>query len=216
MDFTRQSDVCDPMLTAAAHVDLVGAGGIGSTTGLLLTKLGVANIRVFDFDKVEPVNLASQLFRLSDVGQFKAVACRDVWTAFSDGNVEAVPQRGEVQDLRGIVILAVDSMAARAQLWEQVQRRPLVDWLIDGRMGLESGSIFSLRPGSFAERRWYEASLYDDADVLQLPCTGRSVIYNTAWIASLICRQVKRMLMRQPVERRIDFDLDRLSLVVEA
>lgn len=217
MDYTRQLTICDPERVGAVHVDLLGAGGIGSMTGMLLTKLGVHDLRVFDPDAVDDVNLASQLYRRADVGRPKAVASSEIWGQFSDATVEAIPDAAEAHRLRGIVIVAVDGMAARDTIWDAVQQSPLVEWLIDGRMGAESGSIFCVRPGRLADSRWYESNLYTDNEAVDLPCTGRAVVYNTAFIGALISRLVKSIVMAQPVERRIDFHLDGgLSLFIEA
>jgi hypothetical protein len=49
---------------------------------------------------------------------------------------------------------------------------------------------------------------------VQLSCTGRAIAYGSLYIAALLGRQVKRIAMDQPVERRIEYDLDELMLVV--
>lgn len=218
MDYVRQLDIVAPDLLAATHIDLVGLGGIGSPTGLLLTKMGCRDIRVFDGDIVEAVNLASQIYRLEDAtqGTEKAVACRSIWKEFSGISVEAVVARVQDQALRGIVILAVDSNAARTAIWERCIRDcPQITWLIDARMGAESGTLFTVKPVFPADQRFYEASLYADEEAYILPCTGRAVLYNTLWIAALVGRQVKRIVREQSIERRIDFNLDDLTLIVE-
>jgi len=217
MIYTRQLGIVDSECLSALHVDLVGLGGIGSPTGMLLTKLGCRDMRVFDFDTVEEVNLCSQMYRLADArdGVPKARACRSIWRDMSGVEVEAVAEDATAHQLRGIVILAVDSMATRVALWERIRDRPQVEWLIDGRMGAESGTILTVQPVLSADRRLYESTLFPDEEALDLPCTGRAVIYNTFWIASLICRQVKRLVMDEPVESRIDFDLDGLMLVIQ-
>jgi adenylyltransferase/sulfurtransferase len=218
MDYTRQYDIVDPRRLASAHIDLVGAGGIGSPTGLMLTKMGCQDLRVFDDDRVEAVNLASQLYRLEDArhGAPKSVAAQQIWREFSGVEVDRVAGRAENHPLRGIVILGVDSMAARSAIWERrIRDCPQVEWLIDARMGAETGVIFTVRPFSSADQHFYQASLYADDEALALPCTGRAVLFNTFWIAALIGRLVKRIVMEQPIERRIDFDLDDLKLVIE-
>ena len=89
-----------------------------------------------------------------------------------------------------------------------------VNWLIDARMGAESGTILTVRINDLAEEHFYETTLYSDDEALDLPCTGRAVVYNGLWLAALITRQVKRILIDQEVERRIDFDLNDLTLIV--
>lgn len=56
-----------------ARILLVGAGGLGCPLALNLAALGIANIQLFDGDKVEAKNLARQfIFSPRDIGQGKA------------------------------------------------------------------------------------------------------------------------------------------------
>ncbi|MEX2281736.1 MAG: molybdopterin-synthase adenylyltransferase MoeB [Gemmatimonadota bacterium] len=58
----------------AAHVLIVGAGGLGSPVGLYLAAAGVGHIGIIDYDTVDASNLQRQvLFRTDHVGQNKAV-----------------------------------------------------------------------------------------------------------------------------------------------
>jgi hypothetical protein len=213
----RQLDIVDPALLAGTHIDLIGLGGIGSSAGQVLARCGCSDMRAFDPDVVDAVNLGSQQYRVSDAANAvpKAIACREIWREATGIEVEAVVDDATRYDLRGVVIAAVDSMATRAAIWERVRDRPAVDWLIDGRMGGESGSLFAVRPMLLADARFYAASLYGDSEAAETTCTARAVAYNTAWIGSLIGRYVKRIVVGEPVERRIDFDLRSLVLVVD-
>jgi len=218
LDYTRQLDLLDPAELAGVHVDVVGLGGIGSPTGLALAKMGCADLRAIDMDRVEAVNLSTQLYRRQDAadGVWKAHACRQIWHDFAGIDATAVVSPVAAVSLRGIVVTGVDSMATRQSIWEQVLATPAVEWLIDGRMGATDGTIRTVRMAHAADRRLYEPSLYDDATAVALPCTGRAVIWNTLWLAALLARQVALIVMGpRPPERRIEFDLANLALLVE-
>ncbi len=115
LDYTRQRDIVDPRRLAAVHVDVVGCGGIGSPTGLVLAKMGCTDLRAVDFDRVAPVNLSGQLFRLRDAraGAWKAEALREIYRDFAGIEAQVACAAAAEVALRGIVVAGVDSMAAR-------------------------------------------------------------------------------------------------------
>lgn len=57
-----------------AHVAIVGLGGLGSNIAVALTRLGVGQLYLYDFDRVELSNLNRQYYFLDDVGEYKADA----------------------------------------------------------------------------------------------------------------------------------------------
>lgn len=62
---------------AAAHVAVVGAGGLGSPTVLALAAAGVGTLTVIDDDEVEASNLQRQVMhRVADVGRPKVDSAR--------------------------------------------------------------------------------------------------------------------------------------------
>jgi adenylyltransferase/sulfurtransferase len=60
----------------AAHIILVGAGGIGSHVAAALVRKGIGRLTLFDDDRVERKNLTRQLFFRRDIGKYKAVLGR--------------------------------------------------------------------------------------------------------------------------------------------
>ncbi len=59
---------------AQACVGIAGLGGLGSHVAVLLTRLGVQNLILADFDKVDKTNLHRQQYNLFDIGQPKTKA----------------------------------------------------------------------------------------------------------------------------------------------
>ncbi|EQD37474.1 UBA/THIF-type NAD/FAD binding protein, partial [mine drainage metagenome] len=69
-----------------AKVLIVGAGGLGSPTALYLAAVGVGEIGLVDFDRVEVSNLQRQiLYTTADVGHAKVDAARDRLQAMNPG-----------------------------------------------------------------------------------------------------------------------------------
>ncbi|MCI1019835.1 HesA/MoeB/ThiF family protein [Microbacterium sp. C5A9] len=73
---------------AAAHVAVVGAGGLGSPALLALAAAGVGRITVIDDDIVELTNLQRQLaHRVEDIGRPKTASAERAILALSPGAV---------------------------------------------------------------------------------------------------------------------------------
>ncbi|MBS6184578.1 MAG: sulfur carrier protein ThiS adenylyltransferase ThiF, partial [Clostridium celatum] len=51
-------------------------GGLGSNIALSLSRIGVANIKIVDFDIVEPSNLNRQQYYIKDIGEYKVIALK--------------------------------------------------------------------------------------------------------------------------------------------
>lgn len=67
-------DAKQRQLLQQAHVAIAGLGGLGSNAAVWLARLGVGNLTLIDFDKVELSNLNRQYYFLQDVGEYKASA----------------------------------------------------------------------------------------------------------------------------------------------
>ena len=61
-------------LLQAAKVAIFGLGGLGSNVAMWLARLGVGQLLLYDFDRVELSNLNRQYYFVEDVGEYKAVA----------------------------------------------------------------------------------------------------------------------------------------------
>ncbi len=170
----------------ASPVTLIGAGGIGSAAAMELAKMGVMDLTVYDFDAVEEENLNSQWYREADVGKAKVAALAEGVRAYAGFDPKIRDERYEDQPLGGTVIAAVDSMAVRRKIWEQIKLNPSVELFIDGRMGGLVSQVLAVRPCDPDDIRRYESLLHKDEDVAQEPCTGRAIVFNTFGIASII------------------------------
>lgn len=213
MDFHRQLDIVNPDKLAAQQVTLVGAGGIGSPTALLLAKLGVQNLTVYDPDVIEEHNLPNQMYRLGDLGRPKVEALAEVCQQFAGLTIHAIQEEFPLTGTpQGTVIVTVDSMAVRSVIWEAMKYQPRLQHLLDARMGAEEGRLYTLRPNDPDHVDRYEKTLYSDGESLELPCTARAIGYNTAFLASLIASQVQKLVVGRPVHSTVVFDL--VSLIM--
>ena len=111
---------------AAAHVVLLGVGGLGSWAAFALASTGIGRLDVFDGDDVEISNLNRQiLFGDADIGEPKAaVAARTLQRFNSRMDVRGFPRRlssledvGAAVEGADFVVDAADWPAHRLERW---------------------------------------------------------------------------------------------------
>lgn len=133
----------------AAHVLIVGAGGLGCTVIPALAASGVGRLTIMDPDPVEMSNLHRQtLYRAADIGEPKAMAAAARATALNpDGQATAVVDRLDPANAPGLiaaadlVVDAADSFAVTYTLSDLclAAGKPLISASIIGRAGYAGG-----------------------------------------------------------------------------
>ena len=101
-------------------VSIVGAGGIGSWLTLILSKMNVGSIDVYDFDQVENHNIGGQLYGPNSVGRLKVnqlqKICERLSSKFVYSHNEEVDEGSNIQ--MPIVFMALDNMEARRNIFD--------------------------------------------------------------------------------------------------
>jgi len=212
MDFRRQLDLVKEEVLVIP-IAIVGCGGIGTFTALALAKMGCRNLTLYDDDLVEGHNVPNQLYRVEDVGRAKVDALAEILKTFAGLSPGIRRERVDGQRLMGIVVAGIDSMKARKVLWQKsIRYRASVPLYLDARMGAEVARLYTIRPADPDDVRFYERTLYDDAEAFEPPCTAAAIIYSGFSIAALIASQVKKFLMGEGPRQEILFDLKTLTL----
>lgn len=200
--YTRQYDLIDSGLLDKP-VTMIGAGGIGSWTALVLAKMGCTDVSIYDGDKVEMVNTASQLYGESSIGIVKAMAIGSIVKQLTGIAITPRPTHWVDSILNDeIIITGLDSMEVRRKVWEGLKHRTS-GLLIDGRMSGDVIHIFIHKLGTDSTR--YEKTLLGEPE--PEACTGKAVVYNTSMIGSLIANLVKHYIKNEDVPTEILVDL---------
>lgn len=213
-DYLRQLGFYDPNKDINPEVTIIGGGGIGSPTALMLANMGIKKIRLMDFDVVEAHNRPNQGYRKKDIGKPKVEALKEIIEEFAeDCHVTVINEEFTDQDLSGLVIMAVDSMKARKMIWEKVKWNPNVLLCIDGRLGGEYLEVFTIKPSRLEDIEYYESRFFSDEEAADLPCSAKGIIYMGGMIASFIANQIKRWAKDEKIVRKISFDPVMMTLL---
>ena len=107
-----------------AAVTIVGAGGVGGATAVMLCRAGIGRFRIIDFDRVSTSNINRQVVAFPDtVGKHKVDVLKNLINRINpDAQVDAVCARlcsDNVQELIAdseIVVDAIDSVSDKLDL----------------------------------------------------------------------------------------------------
>ncbi len=199
---SRQLDLI-PVELLTKPITIIGAGAIGSFACLQLAKMGCSNIMVWDHDEVSIENMNSQFYRHKDIGRPKVEALADLVFDFTGVKISFVASRWTPgPTTTNIVLLCVDTMAARKDIFRQLQNSCFaVNYVIDSRMGAEDALLYTVNLESKADADMYEITLYSDANAVQQRCTAKSTIYTANLLSGMVVKTVKNLLCNQSYPR---------------
>lgn len=191
---------------------VVGAGAVGSAIVRNLAGLH-HNIVVMDGDRVESENCIPQQFPVAAIGSSKAVQLRDIVRSMGCQNVKAYSEYIDTSYASSfndrIIISAVDSMEARAMLFE-MWKTSSSTLFIDTRMAGEVFTIYFVEKSDFA---WYEETLYSDEEAFNEPCTNKATPFTPSIIGGVAVQNICNLLINKshglPVRnayKRIDYN----------
>ncbi len=214
-DFTDQLRIFDPR-AHAFQLTMIGIGGIGASALPTLVTLGLDEFVLWDPDRVEERNVASQLlFTPDDVGKRKVNVAKRYLMAYGAQQVvkhRRLFSREDRDTLDGIVISAVDSMAARREIWGAVKYNGLVPLFMDGRIGGELCVLCTIDPCDPDSVEWYEEfMLFDDAEAEPLPCAERAIVYPAVTLGAVMAAQITRFARGHELQRLFNGNLECLG-----
>lgn len=178
-------------------VMVLGQGGIGSWTSLLLARIG-CKLYIYDMDKYEVHNMTGQIVKQAHLERYKVSAMAEVIAEFSP-NSEVYPTAERYTSdspANDIMICGFDNMLARKIAFENWKRNMEQDvhdigadrasyFFQDGRLLAEQLQIFNI-PGDREDliERYEKEYLFDDSEVKEAECTFKQTSHCAAMIAS--------------------------------
>lgn len=166
-------------------ITVIGAGATGSWLVMMLAKLGIVDVTVYDFDKIEEHNIPNQLYGIENIGRLKVQALQEDIDTATGTMINVSTQRFDRQRLNGIVFCMVDSMTTRKAIWESgVKYKTAVKHYIEPRMGLDMCRVYNVDPMNPTQIARYEATLYGDDVAEELSACGNSMSVVTSAVAT--------------------------------
>lgn len=188
------------------NVCIGGLGGIGSYLAYFLSRQE-AKIVSYEFDTIEEHNLGGQFYRTNQIGKTKQEACNQIINEFSNTSLINLGEFKKDSSVYPITFSAFDNMKARRMMFEEWKKLENREIFIDGRMNAEQGQVFSVTKGREKE---YEATLFDDSELEDLPCNYKATSHCGAMIASLMTSSLNNYISNKKTSinlREIPFEI---------
>ena len=203
LELSRQA-LMVPSEVSSLKMTLIGIGAIGSNVATILARTGVKNFVLVDPDTVGIENLGPTSFSWDDVGELKVNAMSEQICEITGdtANVEVWPERyrGRIID-SDIVIVGVDSMHVRQQLWDWRDQFPGWKLWLDGRIGHDQMSVYTVLEGDGVQYEYYEQTL--QRAQTELPCGQKATAYICSLIAGIMSGMVVSYLNNGLLPREI-------------
>lgn len=128
------------------RIHIIGCGSVGSVVAENLARFGITRMTLYDFDTVEPRNLANQMFTQDDVGRLKVEALADMLHRINpeiDNDLTLVPKGYAGQKLSGYVMLCVDNIDLRREIATANKSNAFIKGMFDFRTGLTDAQHYA-------------------------------------------------------------------------
>lgn len=150
MDLSKSYEFLQPD-KVRDRIHVIGVGAIGSVVCELLAKGGFTKITIYDFDRVEPHNIANQMYTEEDIGMEKVDAIARRMIAINPEIKQGLKIEREGwhgQRLTGYVFLCVDNIDLRRKIASENKDNPMIKAMFDFRMRLTDAQSYAADWGS--------------------------------------------------------------------
>ena len=167
------------------EITVGGMGTIGSWLSFFLTRASFPLV-IYDFDSVDITNVeGGQLYPRNAIGKLKTEAFLDmsiVYSGFTE--IEVCSEFTTDSMISDVCVAGFDNMRARKLMWEAWKANDNRELFIDGRLSAENFQIYVVKRDDDYTK--YEATLFEDNEVEELPCSYKATSHCGAMIGSYI------------------------------
>jgi hypothetical protein len=143
MNLNKHLEFFNP-LEIEEDIHIIGVGAIGSNLALMLTRLGCNNIHLYDFDKVEAINIANQNYFHQHINATKLQATKSIMKAINPEQEIELHEEGWTPEstLSGYVFLCLDNIDTRRDVVNVCKNNKYVKAILDFRLGLDDAQHY--------------------------------------------------------------------------
>ena len=144
MNLTKHTEFFDPLNEINQDIHIIGCGAIGSILAMMLTRTGIPELNLYDFDTITAHNIANQNFTSLNIGQPKTEALTAYLKAINPEIKLITYDKGYTQQpLSGYVFLCVDNIELRKEITTKQQHNPYIKAIFDFRMRLTDAQHYA-------------------------------------------------------------------------
>ena len=161
MDLSKSYDFFQPEKNKD-RIHIIGCGSVGSTIAENLARAGVTKFTLWDFDTVEPKNIANQMFVQADIGKLKVEALTRILCDINPDvgdDIKVMPDGWNGQKLSGYVFLCVDNIDLRREIVEKHFDNIFVKAMFDVRTRLTDAQHYAADWSDHKQKQNFLASM---------------------------------------------------------
>lgn len=191
MNLSKSLEVFNPN-AKTDRIHIIGCGSVGSTLAELLTRYGLTRFTLWDFDTVEPHNIANQKFTQKHIGMTKVEALLDLMCEINPEvkeHTKLEPNGWDGQQLSGYVFLCPDNIEVRQKIVDKHMYNPYVKAMFDIRTGLFDAQHYAVDWSDVKGKKNFRATMnFSHEEAKQAaPVSACNIQLGVAATVRLIC-----------------------------
>ncbi len=191
MNLSKSYDFFQPE-KCTDRIHIVGCGSVGATIAENLARAGLTKFTLWDFDMVEPKNLANQIFTQQDIGNPKVEALTRILSDINPDITTDLQIKGcgwDGERLSGYVFLCVDNIDLRRRIVEKHINNPYVKAMFDFRTRLTDAQHYAADWSDFTQKKNFLGTMQFSHDEAKeaTPVSACNVELSVAPTVRIIC-----------------------------
>lgn len=191
MDLSKSYEFFQPEM-CNERIHIIGCGSVGFTVAELLARFGLTKFSIYDFDVVEPHNLANQMFLQKDIGKTKVEAVKEHLLEINsdiEAELKVYDEGWNGQKLSGYIFLCVDNIDLRRRIATENKFNTTIKAMFDFRTRLIDAQHYAADWSNMEQKKAFLGSMnfsHEEANE-ETPMSACHVTLSVATTVRLIC-----------------------------